>query len=119
MWKVEKWMRRHREEVKKKVGGDGNFMGEEGEGIYCVEKCEMMGERNFSCARTYTRIQEFLCFCCHKCHSNSRNKLKYSGIWSLLGFVYFWRAEIKKRGWKIDGDVEVGSSRFFKINQCF
>jgi len=24
-------MRRHREEVKKKVGGDGNFMGEEGE----------------------------------------------------------------------------------------
>ena len=26
-----KWTRRHREEVKKKVGGDGNFMGEEGE----------------------------------------------------------------------------------------
>ena len=26
-----KWMRRHREEVKKKVGGDGIFMGEDGE----------------------------------------------------------------------------------------
>ena len=26
-----KWTRRHREEVKKKVGGGGNLMGEEGE----------------------------------------------------------------------------------------
>lgn len=31
LWKVEKWMRRHREEVKKKIGGDGIFMGEDGE----------------------------------------------------------------------------------------
>ena len=84
LWKVEKWMRRHREEVKKKIGGDGIFMGEDGEWIYRVEKCEMMGARSFSCARTYTRIQEFLCFCCHKCHSGSRNRLKYSGI---CGFV--------------------------------
>ena len=46
----------------------------------------------------------------------------------LLGFVCFWRAEIKKRGWKIDGDVEVVFLKVFeevcdtcdskKINRC-
>ena len=78
-----------------------------------------MDAKSLARARTYTRIQEFLCFCCHKCHSGSRNRLKYSGIWSLLEFVCFWRAEIKKRGWKIDGDVEVGSSRFFQNKSVF
>ena len=38
---------------------------------------------------------------------------------NLLEFVCFLRAEIKKRGWKIDGDVEVGSSRFFQNKSVF
>ena len=112
LWKVEKWMRRHREEVKKKVG-EMEILWERMGSENMVLRNVKWWVREASRARVHTHVNRSFCVFAVTSvtviHVTDWNIVEY-GV--LLGFVCFWRVEIKKRGWKIDGDVEVRSSRF-------
>ena len=70
-------------------------------------------------ARIREYVQEFLCFCCHKCHTFLGNPLKYSGLWCVFeGVLTFWRFHPQKN----DGTTEKNTlfvPSFFPKNIVF
>ena len=56
-----------------------------------VELCENTCNLLLSHARIRAYIQEFLCFCCHKCYTFLCNPLKYSGLWLVFVCILTFR----------------------------
>ena len=84
-------------------------------GKWCVELCENTCNLLLSHARIRAYIQEFLCFCCHKCHTFLCNPLKYSGLWLAFDRVLtYQRFHPQKIRWKNREKHAFCSLVFFK-----
>ena len=112
LWKVENGWEGIEKRWKRRLG-EMEFLWERMGSEHIVLRNVKWWMRESSRARVHTHVYRSFCV-----FAVTSVTVIYVTDWNiveyvvLLGFVCFWRVEIKKRGWKIDGDVEVRSSRF-------